>query len=150
MSGFIQGEDRFQATLFPERLDDYVAEDSACRVIDVFIDELDLSGMGFKTQPNETGRPAYHPTTMLKLFVYGYLNRVHSSRRLEREAQRNVELMWLTGRLQDHRRLSQGQWRAHSPGSESGCNAHPESNCRTPVRYLESLDGIDALPDQNT
>ena len=99
MSGFIQGEDRFQATLFPERLDDYVAEDSACRVIDVFIDELDLSGMGFKTQPNETGRPAYHPTTMLKLFVYGYLNRVHSSRRLEREAQHNIELMWLTGRL---------------------------------------------------
>jgi transposase len=99
MSGFIQGEDRSQATLFPERLDDYVAEDSAVRVIDVFIDELDLSGMGFKTQPNDTGRPAYHPSTMLKLFVYGYLNRVHSSRRLEREAQRNVELMWLTGRL---------------------------------------------------
>jgi len=99
MSGFIQGEDRSQATLFPERLDDYVAEDSAVRVIDVFIDELDLSGMGFKTQPNDTGRPAYHPTTMLKLFVYGYLNRVQSSRRLEREAQRNVELMWLTGRL---------------------------------------------------
>jgi transposase len=99
MSGFIQGEDRSQATLFPERLDDYVAEDSAVRVIDVFIDELDLSGLGFKTQPNETGRPAYHPSTMLKLFVYGYLNRVHSSRRLEREAQRNVELMWLTGRL---------------------------------------------------
>jgi transposase len=85
--------------LFPERLDDYVAEDSAVRVIDVFIDELDLSGLGFKTQPNDTGRPAYHPATMLKLFVYGYLNRVHSSRRLEREAQRNVELMWLTGRL---------------------------------------------------
>ena len=99
MSGFIQGEDRSQATLFPERLDDYVAEDSAVRVIDVFIDELDLSGLGFKTQPNDTGRPAYHPETMLKLFVYGYLNRVHSSRRLEREAQRNVELMWLTGRL---------------------------------------------------
>ena len=99
MSGFIQGEDRSQATLFPERLDDYVTEDSSVRVIDVFIDELDLSGMGFKTQPNDTGRPAYHPATMLKLFVYGYLNRVHSSRRLEREAQRNVELMWLTGRL---------------------------------------------------
>ena len=99
MSGFIQGEDRSQATLFPERLDDYVAEDSAVSVIDVFIDELDLSGLGFKTQPNDTGRPAYHPATMLKLFVYGYLNRVHSSRRLEREAQRNVELMWLTGRL---------------------------------------------------
>ena len=99
MSGFIQGEDRSQATLLPERLDDYVAEDSAVRVIDVFIDELDLSGLGFKTQPNDTGRPAYHSATMLKLFIYGYLNRVHSSRRLEREAQRNVELMWLTGRL---------------------------------------------------
>jgi len=99
MSGFIQGEDRFQATLFPERLDDYVAEDSAVRVIDVFLDDLDLSGLGFKTEPNDTGRPAYHPSTMLKLFVYGYLNRVQSSRRLECEAQRNVELMWLTGRL---------------------------------------------------
>jgi len=99
MSGFIQGEDRTQATLFPERLDDYVAEDSAVRVIDVFIDELDLAGLGFKTVPSDTGRPAYHPSTMLKLFVYGYLNRVQSSRRLEREAQRNVELMWLTGRL---------------------------------------------------
>jgi transposase len=99
MSGFIQGEDRSQATLFPERLDDYVAEDSPVRVIDVFIDELALGGLGFKTQANDTGRPAYHPATLLKLFVYGYLNRVPSSRRLEREAQRNVELMWLTGRL---------------------------------------------------
>ena len=101
MSGFIQGEDRSQATLFPERLDDYVTEDSAVRVIDVFIDELDLSGLGFKTQQNDTDRPAYHPSTMLKLFVYGYLNRVHSSRRLEREAQRNVELMWLTRFFQE-------------------------------------------------
>ena len=99
MSGFIKGEDRSQSTLFPERLDDYVAEDSSVRVIDVFLDDLDLSGLGFKTEPNDTGRPAYHPSTMLKLFVYGYLNRVQSSRRLEREAQRNVELMWLTGRL---------------------------------------------------
>ncbi len=112
MSGFIQGEDRSQATLFPERLDDYIAEDSSVRVIDVFLDDLDLSGLGFKTVPNDTGRPAYHPSTMLKLFVYGYLNRVQSSRRLEIEAQRNVELMWLTGtdvvdrsfsaRFQDH------------------------------------------------
>ena len=99
MSGFIQGEDRSQATLFPERLDDYVAEDSAVRVIDVFLDDLDLSGLGFRTEPNDTGRPAYHASTMLKIYVYGYLNRVQSSRRLEREAQRNVELMWLTGRL---------------------------------------------------
>jgi transposase len=99
MSGFIEGEDRHQATLFPERLDDYVAEDSAVRVIDVFIDDLDLSGLGFKVDPSITGRPAYHPATLLKIYVYGYLNRVQSSRRLEREAQRNVELMWLTGRL---------------------------------------------------
>jgi len=99
MSGFIEGENRHQATLFPERLDDYIAEDSAVRVIDVFIDDLDISGLGFKTGPSETGRPGYHPTTMLKIYVYGYLNRVQSSRRLEHEAQRNVELMWLTGRL---------------------------------------------------
>jgi transposase len=99
MSGFIEGEDRHQATLFPERLDDYVAEDNAVRVIDVFLDELDLSGLGFKTEPSDTGRPSYHPSTMLKIYVYGYLNRIQSSRRLEREAQRNVELMWLTERL---------------------------------------------------
>ena len=99
MSGFIEGEDRHQATLFPERLDDYIAEDSSVRVIDVFIDDLDLSGLGFKVVASNTGRPAYHASTMLKLYVYGYLNRIQSSRRLEREAQRNVELMWLTGRL---------------------------------------------------
>jgi len=99
MSGFIEGESRYQSTMFPERLDDYVGEDSATRVVDVFIDRLDLSGLGFKTEPADTGRPAYHASTMLKIYVYGYLNRVQSSRRLEREAQRNVELMWLVGRL---------------------------------------------------
>jgi len=99
MSRFIEGEARTQATLFPERLDDYIAEENAVRVIDVFIDGIDLSGLGFKTVPKATGRPAYHPATMLKLYVYGYLNRVQSSRRLEREAGRNVELMWLLGRL---------------------------------------------------
>ena len=99
MSGFIEGEDRSQATLFPERIDDYIAEDSAVRVIDVFVDELDLSGLGFKTLPEATGRPGYHPALMLKLYIYGYLNRIQSSRRLEREAGRNVELMWLLGRL---------------------------------------------------
>ncbi len=98
MTDFIEGENRFQATLFPEQLDDYIAEDNSVRVIDVFIDGINLSGMGFKTVPEVTGRPAYHPATMLKLYVYGYLNRVLSTRRLEREAGRNVELMWLTGR----------------------------------------------------
>jgi transposase len=99
MSRFIEGETRTQATLFPEQLDDYVTEENAVRVIDVFIDGLDLSGLGFKSAPAETGRPAYHPATLLKLFIYGYLNRIQSSRRLEREAGRNVELMWLLGRL---------------------------------------------------
>jgi len=99
MSGFIEGENRYQSTLFPESVDDYVEEDSVVRVIDVFIDRLDISGLGFKAEAAETGRPGYHPRTMLKIYVYGYLNRVHSSRRLEREARRNVELMWLTARL---------------------------------------------------
>lgn len=107
MKGFIEGESRSQATLFPERLDDYIGEDSAVRVIDVFIDDLDISGLGFRTEANDTGAPAYHPTTMLKIYVYGYLNRVQSSRRLEREAGRNVELMWLTGRLApDHKTIA--------------------------------------------
>ena len=91
MSGFIEGEDRTQVT--------YIVEENAVRVIDVFVDELDLSGLGFKTIPEATGRPAYHPAIMLKLYIYGYLNRIQSSRRLEREAGRNVELMWLLGRL---------------------------------------------------
>jgi len=90
MSGFIEGEDRHQATIFPERLDDYIAENSLVRVVDVFVDDLDLSGLRFKTESEVTGRPGYHPATLLKLFIYVYLNRVQSSRRLEREAQRNV------------------------------------------------------------
>jgi transposase len=99
MSGFIEGENRFQSTLFPERVDDYIADDSPVRVIDYFIDGLNISGLGFKAEPADTGRPGYHPRLMLKIYVYGYFNQVHSSRRLERETQRNVELMWLTARL---------------------------------------------------
>ena len=99
MSGFIQGIDRHQETLFPESLDDYVGEDNPVRVIDVFIDSLKLIDLGFATIPSHTGRPGYHPSKLLKLYLYGYLNRIQSSRRLERETQRNVELMWLLGRL---------------------------------------------------
>ena len=107
MSRFIEGENRYQSTLFPEALDDYVAEGTPPRIIDRFIDKLDISGLGFKTEPADTGRPGYHPRLMLKLYVYGYLNQVHSSRRLEREAQRNVELMWLTERLApDHKTIA--------------------------------------------
>lgn len=100
MSRFIEGENRHQCTLLPELLDDYIAQDNSVRVIEAFVDELDLFGLGFtKVQPKQTGRPAYHPSSLLKIYIYGYLNRVQSSRRLERETQRNLELMWLTGRL---------------------------------------------------
>lgn len=100
MKRFIEGEDRGQGTLLPELLDDYVAENNPVRVVDVFVEELDLGKLGFgRVQPARTGRPSYHPAVLLKLYIYGYLNRIQSSRRLEREAQRNVELMWLTGRL---------------------------------------------------
>jgi len=108
MKRFIEGIDRGQSTLFPERLEDWVGEDNAVRVIDVFVDELDLGGLGFdRVRPEATGRPGYHPAMLLKLYVYGYLNRVQSSRRLEREAGRNVEVMWLTGRLApDHKTIA--------------------------------------------
>jgi len=97
---FVEGEDRRQGILLPEYLDDYVADDNPVRVIDVFVDELDLAALGFDgVVPEATGRPAYHPAVLLKIYLYGYLNQVQSSRRLEREAQRNTELMWLTGRL---------------------------------------------------
>jgi len=100
MKRFIEGENRYQSTLFPERLDDYIAEDNAVRVVDAFVEKLDLRSLGFEgVDPSDTGRPAYHPAVLLKLYIYGYLNSIQSSRRLEREAQRNVELIWLTGRL---------------------------------------------------
>jgi transposase len=100
MKRFVEGEDRRQAVLLPEYLDDYVSEENPVRVIDVFVEELDLGVLGFAgVVPEATGRPAYHPSVLLKIYVYGYINQIASSRRLEREAQRNVELMWLTGRL---------------------------------------------------
>jgi transposase len=97
MTRFVVGDDRSRSTLFPERLDDYLGEDNPVRAIDAFVDELDLGFGG--VEPEATGRPAYHPATLLKIYIYGYLNRVQSSRRLERECQRNIELVWLTGRL---------------------------------------------------
>jgi transposase len=100
MGRYVEGDDRTQSVLFPERLDDWIDEDNTIRVIDVFVDELDLARLGFeRSAPAATGRPAYHPAMLLKIYIYGYLNRVQSSCRLEQEAQRNLELMWLTGRL---------------------------------------------------
>ncbi len=100
MKRFIEGENRLQSTLFPESLDNYIAEDNAVRVVDAFVNKLDLKQLGFgRAEPSATGRPGYQPATLLKIYVYGYLNRLQSSRRLERESHRNVELIWLTGRL---------------------------------------------------
>ena len=100
MAGFVEGLDRSLSSMFPASLDDYVGEDNPVRAVDAFVDGLDLRKLGFiGVDPLETGRPGYHPATMLKLYIYGYLNRIPSSRRLERECQRNLELIWLTGKL---------------------------------------------------
>ena len=99
MTQFIEGRDRDQATLFPERLDEAIEHDNPVRVVDAFVDALDLAELSFDVEPEPTGRPGYHPATMLKIYLYGYLNQIQSSRRLERECGRNVELMWLVGQL---------------------------------------------------
>ncbi len=100
MGRFVEGADRGQWTLLLECLDDFIDESNPVRVVDTFVDALDLAEMSFEAvEPAATGRPAYHPSVLLKLYIYGYLNRVQSSRRLEREAGRNVEVMWLLGRL---------------------------------------------------
>src|SRR6266545_7054763 len=108
MRRFVEGTDRGQSTLFPECLEDWICEDNPVRVIDAFVGELDLAELRFSgVDPEVTGRPSYHPSVLLKLYIYGYLNRVQSSRRLEREAGRNVEVMWLTGRLvPDHKTIA--------------------------------------------
>ena len=108
MKRFVTGSDRAQSTLLPESLDDCVDESNPVRVIDAFVDALDLAELGFeRVEPAATGRPSYHPSVLLKLYIYGYLNRVQSSRRLEREAGRNVEVMWLLGRLApDHKTIA--------------------------------------------
>src|SRR5258708_1914098 len=108
MRRFVEGTDRAQSTLFPECLEDWIGEDNPVRAIDVFVGELDLFELGFSgVEPEATGRPSYHPGVLLKLYIYGYLNRVQSSRRLEREAGRNLEVMWLTGRLApDHKTIA--------------------------------------------
>ncbi len=108
MKRFVEGLDRDQGTLFPDTLDDFVEEDNPVRVIEAFVEALDLGELGFSgVDPKATGRPSYHPSVLLKLYIYGYLNRVQSSRRLEREAGRNVEVMWLSGRLvPDHKTIA--------------------------------------------
>src|SRR5438046_7195918 len=108
MARFVEGMDRVQATLLPECLEDWVDENNSVRAVDVFVEAPDLRDIGFEgVDAAGIGRPAYHPSPMLKLYIYGYLNRVQSSRRLEREAGRNLEVMWLTGRLApDHKTIA--------------------------------------------
>jgi transposase len=122
MKRFVEGEDRRQATLLPDCLDDYVTEDNPVRIVDVFVDELDLAALGFAgIVPEVTGRPAYHPATLLKLYIYGYLNRIQSSRRLERETQRNLELIWLTGRLMPDFKTIADFRRDNGPAIRAAC-----------------------------
>ena len=122
MKRFVEGKDRRQATLLPDCLDDYVTDDNPVRVIEVFIDELDLGALGFAgVVPEATGRPAYHPATLLTIYLYGYLNRIQSSCRLERETQRNIELMWLTGRLMPDFKTIADFRRDNGPAIRAAC-----------------------------
>jgi transposase len=143
MKRFVEGVDRSQSTLFPDRLEDWIGDDNAVRVIDVFVDELDLGGLGFgRVEPRATGRPGYHPSDLLKLYIYGYLNRVQSSRRLEREAGRNVEVMWLTGRLvPDHKTIA--DFRKDNGGAIRKVCARFVALCRQLELFTDASVAID-------
>jgi transposase len=143
MKRFIQGEERTQATLLPELLDDYIADTNPVRVVDVYVDELDLGKLGFEgVEPAATGRPSYHPAVLLKLYIYGYLNRIQSSRRLEREAQRNVELMWLTGRLMPDFKTIANFRKDNGPAIRSVCRQFVVL-CQQLGLFSETLVAID-------
>ena len=135
MRRFVEGIDRGQTTLFPECLEDWIGEDNPVRVVDVFVEELDLSELA-------TGRPSYHPSILLKLYIYGYLNRVQSSRRLEHEAGRNVEVMWLVGRLApDHKTIA--DFRKDNGGAIRKVCAHFIAVCRAMGLLTQASVAID-------
>jgi transposase len=144
MKRFVEGEDRRQATLLPACLDDYVAADNPVRIIEAFVDELDLGVLGFAgVVPEVTGRPSYHPATLLKIYIYGYLNRIPSSRRLERETQRNLELIWLTSRLMPDFKTIADFRRDNGPAIRAAC-AQFVGLCRKLnlfTRAVVALDG---------
>jgi len=143
MGRFVEGEDRGQSFLLPPSLDDYVTEDNPVRVVEAFIDELDLGALGFAgVHPAATGRPAYHPSTLLKIYLYGYLNRLQSSRRLEREAQRNIELMWLTGRLAPDFKTIANFRRDNGPAIRAVCVQFIEL-CRRLNLFTKAIVAID-------
>lgn len=143
MKRFVEEIDRWQATLFPAFLEDWIGADNPARVVDVFVDELDLSELGFDgVVPEATGRPSYHPSVLLKLYIYGYLNRVQSSRRLEHEAGRNVEVMWLVGRLiPDHKTIA--DFRKNNGGAIRRVCAHFIALCRAMGLLTQASVAID-------
>ncbi|MHB8285657.1 MAG: transposase, partial [Caulobacteraceae bacterium] len=143
MKRFVEGEDRLQGVLLPEFLDDWVSEDNPVRAIDAFVDELDLSALGFEgVTPAATGRPGYHLGMMLKLYVYGYMNQVASSRRLERESGRNVELMWLTGRLTPDFKTIADFRKDNGPAISAACSRFVEL-CRGLRLFVHAVTAID-------
>ena len=143
MPRFIEGQDRHQVTLLPESLDEFIAADNAVRVVDAFVDELDLPALGFEgTAPAATGRPSYHPAVLLKIYIYGYLNRVQSSRRLERECQRNVEVMWLTKRLAPDFKTIADFRRDNGPGIRGVCRRFVEL-CSSLKLFSQATVAID-------
>jgi transposase len=144
MKRYVEGEDRSQATLLPEYLDDYIAEDNPVRAVDAFVEELDLKALGFEgADPALTGRPSYHPGVFLKIYIYGYLNRIASSRRLEREAQRNVELMWLTGRLAPDFKTIADFRRENGVGIRNVCSRFVQL-CRELRLFSQAIVAIDS------
>lgn len=143
MKRFIQGESRTQSTLLPEYLDDYISEENSVRVVDAFVDHLDLEALGFDgVVPARTGRPSYHPAALLKLYIYGYLNRIQSSRQLERETQRNVELMWLLERLAPDFKTIADFRRDNGPAIRNVCRQFVVV-CRGLNLFSESMIAID-------
>ncbi len=143
MKRFVEGENRAQGVLLPEYLDDYVSEDNPVQVIDVFVDELDLRALGFAgVAPEARGRPAYHPSPMLKIYVYGYINQIQSSRRLERETARNVEMMWLTGRLTPDFKTIADFRKDNGPAIRSACRQFV-TLCRNLNLFTHAIVAID-------
>jgi len=143
MKRFIEGEDRRQALLLPDCLEDYVSDGNPVRVIEAFIDELDLRALGFEgVVPEATGRPGYHPAAMLKIYLYGYLNRIPSSRRLERETQRNMELIWLTGRLMPDFKTIADFRKDNGPAIRAVCTQFVIL-CRRLKLFTQAIAGID-------
>src|SRR5919202_3154750 len=143
MKRFIAGEDRQQVTLLPDCLDDYVAADNPVRLVEAYVDELDLAALGFAgVVPEATGRPSYHPATLLKIYLYGYLNRIASSRRLEREAQRNMELIWLTGRLMPDFKTIADFRRDNGTAIQATCRQFVLL-CRKLALFSDAVVGID-------